>query len=194
MGCEPKIRKIVTTVEEIRYEGFCALNQPLHKCAVAAVIENPFAGSYVEDLAPLSEIGEYLGSYLTKIAVRALDNAPVHSYGKGAIVGLKGELEHGGAILHPKLGKPMRETIGGGKAIIPSAKKVGPAGTALDVPLHYKDAAFVRTHYDAMEVRIPDAPMENEIVVVLAFTDGGRPHPRIGGLQIEEVKGEDGLR
>ena len=88
----------------------------------------------------------------------------------------------------------MRETIGGGKAIIPSAKKVGPAGTALDVPLHYKDAAFVRTHYDAMEVRIPDAPMENEIVVVLAFTDGGRPHPRIGGLQIEEVKGEDGLR
>lgn len=194
MAIQPKIRKIVTNVEEIRFEGFKELEKPIRKCSVAAVIQNPFAGEYVEDLSELSEYGEYLGEYLTQIAVKTLGDVPVHSYGKGAIIGLNGELEHGGAILHPKLGKPMREVIGGGKAIIPSAKKVGPAGAGLDVPLHYKDAAFVRTHYDAMEVRIPDAPKANEIVVALVFTDGGRPHARIGGLQLSEIKGEDGLR
>ena len=191
-----KIRKIVTTVEECRYEGFGDLEKPIKKCAVAAVIKNPFAGRYQEDLTELMDVGEYLGCELTKIAVKAMDIAPeqVENYGKGAIVGLDGELEHGAAILHPKLGKPMREEIGGGKAIIPSAKKAGPAGTALDVPLHYKDAAFVRTHYDAMEVRVADAPHNDEIVVVLAYSNGGRPHPRIGGLQVGEIQGEDGLR
>lgn len=191
---KPEIRKIVTTIEEISYEGFAPVNPPIHKCAVSAVIRNPFAGQYVESLQELSDIGEYLGGYLTGLAVKALGGVPVHSYGKGAIVGLDGELEHGGAILHPQLGKPMREEIDGGKAIIPSAKKAGGAGTALDVPLHYKDAAFVRTHYDAMEVRIADAPKADEIVVSLVFTDGGRSHPRIGGLHVGEVKGEDGLR
>lgn len=191
---EPEIRKIVTHVEDIRYEGFKPLDAPIKRCYVAAVIKNPFAGAYHEDLSDLSEVGEYLGDYLSKIAVEALNNAPIHNYGKGAIIGLGGELEHGAAILHPKLGKPMRAAIGGGKSIIPSAKKAGPAGTSLDVPLHFKDAAFVRTHYDAIEVRIPDAPMANEIVVALAFTTGGRPHPRIGGLQVSEIKGEDGLR
>lgn len=193
MSKEPEIRKIVINMEETRFEGFKALEKPIHKCSVAAVIKNPYAGTYVEDLSELTEYGEYLGGYLTNIAINLLD-APVHNYGKGAIIGLKGELEHGGAILHPKLGKPMRDAIGGGKAIIPSAKKTGGAGTPLDVPLHYKDAAFVRTHYDAMEVRIPDAPKDDEIVVALVFSDGGRPHARIGGLQISEVKGEDGLR
>jgi hypothetical protein len=191
---EPKIRKIVTTVEEIRYEGFSDLAQPIHRVAVSAVIKNPFANKYQEDLGELTEVGEWLGDYLSKEAVKILGTGKVHSYGKGAIIGLDGELEHGGAILHPKLGKPMRDAIGGGKAIIPSAKKAGAAGTALDVPLHYKDAAFVRTHYDAMEVRIADAPKGDEIVVSLVFTDGGRPHPRIGGLQVSEIKGEDGLR
>ncbi len=190
---KPEIVKTIIHVEEINMEGFKALEKPLKKCSVTAVIKNPFAGRYVEDLSELSEIGEYLGDYLSRIAVKELGEE-IHSYGKGAIVGLQGELEHGGAILHPKLGKPMREAIGGGKSIIPSAKKAGPAGTALDVPLHYKDAAFVRTHYDAMEVRVPDAPKGDEIVVALAFTTGGRPHPRIGGLQVTEIKGEDGLR
>lgn len=194
MAVKPEIRKMVINVEEIRSEGFRELEKPLHKCAVAAVIKNPCAGRYVEDLSELSEYGEYLGGYLSELAVKALAGAPVQSYGKGAIVGSDGELEHGGAILHPKLGKPMREAIGGGKAIIPSAKKTGGMGTALDVPLHYKDAAFVRTHYDAMEVCVPDAPKADEIVVALVFTDGGRPHPRIGGLQCSEIKGEDGLR
>jgi hypothetical protein len=192
MNC--KIRKIVTNVEEVYFEGFKEVEVPIQRCFVAAVIQNPYAGEYVEDLSELTDIGEYLGEHLTKIAVKALGGAPVHNYGKGAIIGLDGELEHGAAILHPKLGKPMREAIGGGKAIIPSAKKVGGAGTTLDVPLHYKDAAFVRTHYEAMEVRIADAPKNNEIVVALVFTDNGRPHPRIGGLTVSEIKGEDGLR
>lgn len=190
---ELEIRKIVTSIEEIRFEGFKELEKPINRVSVSAVIKNPFAGSYVEDLYPLMEIGEYLGGYLAELAVKHLDG-PVHSYGKAAIVGVGGELEHGAAILHPKLGKPMREAIGGGKAIIPSAKKAGGPGTTLDVPLHYKDAAFVRSHFDAIEVRIHDAPHADEIVVSLAFTDGGRPHPRIGGLEVSEVVGEDGLR
>lgn len=192
MDC--KIRKITMNVEEVYFEGFKELEMPIRKCSVAAVIKNPFAGAYVENLEELSEIGEYLGRVLTEKAVKELGDAAIHNYGKGAIIGLNGELEHGAAILHPKLGKPMREVIGGGKAIIPSAKKAGGAGTSLDIPLHYKDAAFVRTHYDAMEVRIPDAPKADEIVVALVFSDGGRPHPRIGGLTAEQIKGEDGLR
>lgn len=190
---EPEIRKIVTMIEEIQEEGFGKLETPLKRCAAIAIIKNPFAGKYQEDLMELSMIGNWLGDHLTKIAVKEL-GAPIHSYGKGAIVGLNGELEHAAAILHPVLGTPMRAAIGGGKSIIPSAKKAGPAGTTLDVPLHYKDAAFVRTHYDAMEVRVHDAPKCDEILVALAFTTGGRPHARIGGLQISGVKGEDGLR
>lgn len=190
----PEIRKIVTNMEEVRYEGFAPLEKPLHRVSVSAVIKNPFAGKYVEDLSELSDVGEYLGGYLSAMAAKLLGNTPIHSYGKGAICGMNGELEHCGAILHPKLGKPMRDAIGGGKAIIPSAKKAGGPGTSLDVPLHFKDACFVRTHYDAMEVRIPDAPKADEIVVSLVFTDGGRPHARIGGLQVSEAKCEDGLR
>jgi hypothetical protein len=190
------IRKIVTVVEEVCMDGQKAVAKPYQKCVAAAVIKNPFAGVYAEDLSLLTDAGEYLGGLLAQKAVSAMGIAPeqAESYGKGAIIGMNGELEHGAAILHPKLGKPMREAVGGGKAIIPSAKKLGGPGTTLDVPLHYKDAAFVRTHYDAMEVRLHDAPAADEIVVAVAVTSGGRPHPRIGGLQIEEIKGEDGLR
>ena len=118
----------------------------------------------------------------------------MHSYGKAAIVGVDGEYEHAAAILHPTLGTPFRAAVGGGKAIIPSAKKLGGPGTPIDVPLHFKDAAFVRTHFDAMEVRLPDAPKANEILVALVVTDGGRPHARVGGLTVAEAKKEDGLR
>lgn len=191
-----EIRKIVTKVEDIYKDGVKEVEKPFKKCVVMAVINNPYANTYQEDLSALSDIGEQLGDKLTKIGVKAMDCKPeeVQNYGKGAIVGLDGELEHAAAILHPKLGKPMRDAIGGGKSIIPSAKKMGTAGTTLDVPLHYKDAAFVRTHYDAIEAQLPDAPRNNEIVVCIALTTGGRPHPRIGGLQIDEVVGEDGLR
>ncbi|MCX7779667.1 MAG: amino acid synthesis family protein [Negativicutes bacterium] len=190
------IRKVVTVVEEVRADGQRAVEKPIKKAAAIAVIKNPFAGRYVEDLTLLTDVGEYLGGFLTRRAVEALGIAreEVENYGKAAIIGMDGELEHGAAILHPKLGKPMREEVNGGKAIVPSAKKLGGPGTTLDVPLHYKDAAFVRTHYDAMEIRLHDAPKADEIVVAIAVTSGGRPHPRIGGLQKHEIKGEDGLR
>ncbi|HBC92829.1 MAG TPA: peptide synthetase [Pelotomaculum sp.] len=191
-----EIRKIVAVVEETHKDGEKEVARPIRKAAAIAVIKNPFAGRYVEDLTELMVVGEQLGALLAERAVSALGikKEDVHSYGKGAIVGENGELEHAAAILHPRLGKPFREQVGGGKAIIPSAKKLGGIGTSLDVPVHYKDAAFVRTHYDAMEVRLADAPRSNEILVALVVTDAGRPHARIGGLQREKVKGEDGLR
>ena len=188
-----RIRKLVTVVEEIREDGGKAVAKPVRKVAAVAVIENPFAGRFAEDLQTLVKTGEELGDLLGRRAVEAL-GAPVHSYGKAAIVGVDGEYEHAAAILHPTLGTPFRATVGGGKAIIPSAKKLGGPGTPIDVPLHYKDAAFVRTHFDAMEVRVPDAPKVNEILVALVVTDGGRPHARVGGLTVGEAKKEDGLR
>jgi hypothetical protein len=188
-----EIRKFATCVEETLIEGGRELTIPTQKAAALAVIKNPFAGKYQENLSELTNIGEELGRILGKKAVEALGK-PVESYGKGAIVGMDGELEHAGALLHPKLGKPFREAVGGGKAIIPPSKKVGSPGTEIDVPLHYKDAMFVRSHFDTMTVRLPDAPKSDEIVVVLAVTDSGRPHARIGGLKKEEAKKEDGLR
>jgi hypothetical protein len=191
-----EIRKYVTIVEETAMEGGKRVDPPTRKAAAIAVIKNPFAGKYVENLNELIETGEELGGILTKRAVEALRIPPhqAESYGKAAIVGVDGELEHAAAILHPKLGTPMREAVGGGKAIIPSAKKMGGPGTEIDVPLHYKDAAFVRSHFDAMSIRVPDAPRQDEIAVVVVVTDSGRPHARIGGLKKEEAKKEDGLR
>ena len=191
-----EIRKVVVVVEEVRADGKKAMEKPIKKCSASAVIKNPFAGRYVEDLSELTDVGEYLGGFLAQKAEEAMGIAPAEaeSYGKGAIIGVDGELEHGAAILHPKLGKPMRDAVNGGKAIIPSAKKLGGPGTSLDVPVHFKDAAFVRSHYDAMEVRLHDAPKADEIVVSVVVTSGGRPHPRIGGLQKHEIKGEDGQR
>lgn len=191
-----EVRKYITIVENTRMEGGRDVDPPTKRAAAIAVIKNPFAGEYAEDLNSLIEIGEELGDVLGKMAVEALglplEN--VESYGKAAIVGSRGELEHAAAILHPKLGKPFRDATGGGKAIIPSAKKMGVPGTEIDVPLHYKDAAFVRSHFDAMPVRVFDAPREDEILVALVVTDSGRPHPRVGGLKKEEAKKEDGLR
>jgi len=188
-----EIRKIVTYSEEILMDGGKAVEKPIKKVVCAAVIKNPYAGEYVEDLSKLIEWGEVLGKILTEKAVEVLkDN--VESYGKAGIVGAKGELEHVAAILHPKLGAPMREAVGGGKAIIPSSKKYGCMGTPLDIPLHYKDAAFVRSHFDAVTISISDAPRDDELVIAVAVTNGGRPHPRVGGLRKEEVKGIDGLR
>lgn len=191
-----EIRKIVTIVEETRTEAGRPVSPPTRRAAAAAVIANPFAGRYVEDLAELMQVGEELGTLLGKKAVEALGIRPerAESYGKAAIVGSRGELEHAAALLHPKLGAPFRAELGGGKAIIPSAKKMGTPGTEIDVPVHYKDAAFVRTHFDAMPVRVQDAPRGDEIVVALVVTDSGRPLPRVGGLTKDAAKKEDGLR
>ena len=191
-----KIRKMLTVVEEIYEDGGKKAARPIKKVAAIAVIENPFAGRYVEDLAELVKTGEELGDLLGRRAVAALgiDGPAAESYGKAAAVGENGELEHAAAILHPRLGKPLRAAVEKGAALVPSAKKMGGLGTAVDVPLGHKDAAFVRSHFDAVEIRIPDAPRADEIVVAVAVTDSGRPLPRIGGLQKNEIKGEDGLR
>ena len=190
------IRKIVTFVEETRSEMDRAVAPPTRRAAAVAVIENPYAGRYVEDLSELIDIGEELGALLTTRAVAALGipGAAVQSYGKAAAVGENGELEHAAAILHPKLGAPVRKALAKGAALIPSSKKRGGPGVALDVPLGHKDAAFVRSHFDGMEVRIADAPRADEIMVAVAITDSGRPFPRVGGLRASEIKGEDGLR
>ncbi len=191
-----EIRKLVTIVEEARMEMGKNLPKPNKRAAAIAVIKNPFAGKYQEDLQELIDIGEELGALLAPMARDALGIKPeeAESYGKAAIVGVNGEIEHAAAILHPKLGKPFREALGGGKSLIPSGNKMGTAGTVVDVPIGYKDAAFVRSHFDAMPVSVQDAPRPDEIVVALVVTDSGRPLPRIGGLKKEEAKKEDGLR
>jgi hypothetical protein len=191
-----RIRKIATFVEETRTEMGREINPPTRRAAAVAVIENPYAGKFVEDLSELMVIGEELGQLLTFHAVAALgiSATSVESYGKAAAVGENGEIEHAAAILHPKLGAPVRKVLGKGAALIPSSKKRGGMGVPLDIPLGHKDAAFVRSHFDGMEVRINDAPRANEIVVAIAVTDSGRPLARVGGLTKDQIKGEDGLR
>ena len=191
-----KIRKLLVQVDETRIEMGQPVQPATRKAVAMAVIENPFAGRYVDNLDPLIAIGEELGELLGHKCVQALGIEPgqAQSYGKAAIVGEMGELEHAAAILHPKLGAPLRQAVEKGAALVPSSKKRGGLGTAIDVPLGHKDAAFVRSHFDAVEARVSDAPRPNEIVVAIAITDSGRPLPRIGGLQVHEIKGEDGLR
>ena len=191
-----KIRKLLTVLEETRLEMDQKIEPPTRRAAAIAVIENPFAGRYVEDLSELIDIGEEIGEVLAKRAIAALgiEGPRAESYGKAAAVGENGELEHAAAILHPKLGTPVRRVLGKGAALIPSSKKRGGLGVALDIPLGHKDAAFVRSHFDGMEVRINDAPRANEIMVAIAVTDSGRPLARVGGLSKDQIKGEDGLR
>ena len=191
-----QIRKIIVQVDETRLEMGRAVNPPTRRALAMAVIANPYAGRYSENLDELIAIGEALGALLGQKCVQALGIEPgqAHSYGKAAIVGEAGELEHAAAILHPKLGAPLRAAVEKGAALVPSAKKRGGMGTTIDVPLGHKDAAFVRSHFDAMEARVSDAPRAQEIVVAVVVTDSGRPLPRIGGLQVHEIQGQDGLR
>lgn len=191
-----KIRKLIVQVDETLVEMDHAVTPPVRKALAMAVIENPCAGRYVEQLDELVAIGEEMGALLGDKCVQALGIEPgqAHSYGKAAIVGEAGELEHAAAILHPKLGAPLRRAVEKGAALVPSSKKRGGMGCAIDVPLGHKDAAYVRSHFDAMEARVGDAPRANEIVVAVVVTDGGRPLPRIGGLQVGEIQGQDGLR
>ena len=190
------IRKLVVQIDETRKEMGQPIDPPTRRAVAIAVIANPYAGRYSESLDELVDIGEELGALLGQQAVKALGIEPgqAQSYGKAAIVGEGGELEHAAAILHPKLGAPLRLAVEKGAALVPSAKKRGTLGTAIDVPLGHKDAAFVRSHFDAIEARVSDAPRANEIVVAVAVTDSGRPLARIGGLHVSEIKGEDGLR
>ena len=191
-----EIRKIAVFVEEVHSEMGKTVSPPTRKAAAVAVIKNPFAGQYVDDLTPLMDIGAELGGLLGEKCVAALGILPAQaeSYGKAALVGENGELEHAAALLHPTLGKPLRAAVEKGAALVPSSKKRGGPGQMLDIPLGHKDAAYVRTHFDGMEVSLNDAPRANEIMVAVAITDSGRPLPRVGGLTTAEIEGKDGLR
>lgn len=173
------VRRLIYTVDEVQAEAGVRLPRPVRRAAALAVIANPYAGRSEEDLTPLFDVGLALGELVTKPLLDLL-GGPAVSYGKAAIVGTAGEMEHGGAILHPKLGKPMRAAIGGGAAIIPSNVKVAPPGTPIDVPLGHKDDVWSFDHFDTLTVMVPDAPRPDEIVAVVALADGGRPRPRVG--------------
>lgn len=188
------IRKLAVVVDEVHREADRPVRPPIRRAAALAVIRNPFAGRYEDDLAALVAMGAELGDLLAQRALAALGGAVVESYGKAALVGEEGELEHAAALLHPAMGKPVRDAIGGGAALIPSSKARGGPGAILDIPLGHRNAAFVRSHFDGMRVLLNDAPRPWEILVAVALTDGGRPLPRVGGLTVDAVVGKDGLR
>ena len=192
---EVEIRKKLTTVEEIFHEGGPVSATPPRRAAALAVIHNPFAGRYVEQIEKFMDDLKPLGLEMAKslVAVLGGNSGIIEGYGKGAIVGSAGEIEHG-ALWHVPGGYGMREVLGGAKAIVASTKKVGGPGTRLDVPITHMNASYVRSHFDAMEVGITDAPRADEIVLALVMTTGPRVHARVGGLKASEIKGEDGLR
>lgn len=174
-----RVRRILTIKDVVHSDPYWRKCDPVTRIAIAAVVFNPCAGRYVEDLSELFAIGGEFGEQLMANAVRELTGPPV-SYGKAAIVGMAGDMEHGGAMIHPKLGKPMRAAVGGGKSLIPSNAKLGNIGAAIDVPLGHKDEAWSFDHFDTMVVSVPDAPLPDEIVLIMAVTDGGRVNPRVG--------------
>ncbi|SHL90417.1 Amino acid synthesis [Roseovarius litoreus] len=174
-----KTRKTVVVRELIETDSFGEPCEPVSRVAIAAVFSNPLSGRFEQDLSPLFEIGAELGQRLAKQAVALLGNVPV-SYGKAAIVGTSGDMEHGGAVIHPRLGAPMRAASGGGEAVIPSNVKVGAAGASIDLPLGHKDNPWSFDHFDTMTLCIPDGPAPHEIVMFLAYSDRGRPLPRCG--------------
>jgi hypothetical protein len=190
-----KVRKFLVSVEEIHHEGGPKPLKPQRRGAVLAVIENPYAGAYHENIQPFMEDLKPLGLEMARKLLAALGGDPksIEGYGKGSIVGEAGELEHA-ALWHAPGGYSMREVLGGAKAIVPSTKKVGGPGTRLDIPVTHTDASYVRSHFDAIEVGITDAPRANELVVALVMTTGPRVHARAGGLAVSDIKGEDGLR
>lgn len=192
---KPNIRKEVVIIDEVREEIGKKVEHPLHKCASVAIVENVFAGTHTEDLSLYKEYGEYLGKVLLENALEALGAQPedIESYGKAAVIGIRGEQEHGSALLHLGFDAPIREMLKETYSIIPSSEKCAPAGHSIDVPLHSKMAVKVRTHYDAMEVYVEDAPHPDEIMIVLCVTTGPRPFARVGGLLLDQVKNMDGI-
>ena len=189
------VRKIQLTVDEIFHEGGPPAAEPLRRAATLAVIRNPYAGRYEPDIQGLMEDLKPLGLDLSERLIEALggDPAVVEGFGKGAIIGASGELEHG-ALWHAPGGYSMRARLGDSKAIVPSGKKVGGVGCRLDIPITHVNASYVRSHFDSMEVGIDDAPRADEMIVALVMTTGPRIHSRSGGLQASDIKGEDGLR
>lgn len=190
-----EIRKIVASSEEVRHDGGPLLNKPVKKAWVAAVIKNPFAGRYEPEIVHMMDELKPLGLECSERLVAALggDATIVEAYGKGSLVGASGELEHG-ALWHVPGGYAMRELLGKALAIVPSTTKMGGMGASIDIPIHHKDAAYVRSHFDSVTATVPDAPRADEIMFVLAMTTGGRPHARVGGLSASEISKWDGQR
>lgn len=189
------VRKFLVQVEEIFHEGGPPAARPPKRGAIVAVIANPFAGRYVEEITGFMEDLKPLGLEMARRLIDAMGEgvAAVEGYGKGAIVGAAGELEHG-ALWHNPGGYAMRELLGNAKAIVPSTKKVGAPGTRIDIPITHINASYVRSHFDAIEIGVGDAPRSDEMAVILAMTTGARVHARVGGLAAADIKGEDGLR
>lgn len=192
---EVKIRKFLVSVEDIFHEGGPVVASPHRRGAILAVIDNPYAGAYHENIQPFMDDLKPLGLLMAQKLLEALGGNPksIEGYGKGAIVGAAGEIEHA-ALWHAPGGYAMREALGGAKAIVPSTKKVGGPGTRLDVPVTHINASYVRDHFDAIEVGVTDAPRANEMLVALVMTTGPRIHARAGGLKASDIKGQDGLR
>ncbi|MBS0224487.1 MAG: amino acid synthesis family protein [Proteobacteria bacterium] len=190
-----KLRKYVSTVEETHHDGGPVLNRPVIKAVVGGVIANPYAGRHVADIQPMMKALEPLAVDLTERVMKLLNarGAALEAYGKGVIVGIAGELEHA-ALWHQPSGYGIRHAMGGAKSIVPSTVKVASAGTRIDIPLHHVTAAYVRSHFDAVEFCVPDGPKPDEIVFIVAAAIGGRPHARVGGLTPAEIKVGDGQR
>jgi hypothetical protein len=186
------IRKRVTLLEEVLSDGLRGTERPIRRAVIAVVISNPYAGRWADDLEILENAGEQLATDFMTRALSLLDGN-VEAYGKGGIVGENGEIEHIAALLHPRFGHPTR-SLSNGVSILPSVKKRGGQGATIDIPVHHKTAMMVRSHFDSVEFRVPDAPAADEIVVALAVSDGPRPHARVGGLRAEDAEGVDGLR
>ena len=188
------VRKLVCTVEDVWHDNGPRLNAPRQRGSLAAVVRNPYAGRYVEDIQPMMEALKPLGREMAQRLVAALGGAArIESYGKGALVGLAGETEHA-ALWHVPGGYGMRDLLEGSHAIVPSTSKTGPSGTSIDIPLHHRVAAYVRSHFDTLEVRVADAPRPDEMLLVIAMATGARPHARVGGLRVDEIAKMDGNR
>ncbi|MEH7236409.1 amino acid synthesis family protein [Bacillus sp. JJ1562] len=189
-----EIRKIYTFVDETFSDQGQNADTPLRKVAVVAVVKNPYAGTYQQDLSYLIEQSKEIGQKIGSMAAQAMEPYPVESYGKGAVVGLAGEQEHGVALLTDVFGNELRNAVGGGIAWIPSMKKRAGAGSTIDVPLAHKDALYVRSHLDGISITLHDAPLDDEIAVIAVVANGGRLNSRLGGLLKENIEGKDGLR
>jgi len=191
---EVAVRKLVVTVEEVRHDNGPPLPTPLLRGSATAVLRNPYAGRYVADIQPMMEALKPLGREMAARLVEALGGAArIEAYGKGALIGLAGELEHG-ALWHVPGGYGMRDLLEGSHAIVPSTTKIGAAGATIDIPIHHRVAAYVRSHFDSLEVRVADGPRADEMMLVLAMTTGARPHARVGGLRVDEISKFDGQR
>jgi hypothetical protein len=188
-----QIKRTLTFFDEVAFEAGQRIDPPLRKVAVAAIIDNPYAGRFERDLGPLTAASAEIGRIICGIAVLLLAPHKPQSYGKAAIIGVNGEQEHGVAMLTTVFGNVMRDAAGGGKAWISSFTKRAAPGTPIDIPLAHKDALYVRSHYDGITIMLPDAPLPNEIAIICAYASRGRPNHRVGGLAITEIKGVDGL-